>query len=135
QLQGGRGEIIDAAISPLITRRDDALGATARDLGRRGVSGSLRGDALANVDTRFGEAIADARGRATSQQVASEAGLFQLIDALNQEELAQELSSLGLSSAAISAALAGGARKGTASSFDPAGSIGNLLFGVGSILP
>lgn len=131
RLEGTRAELasnenpfIQARVNPLLARAAEGRGALSRSLVRRGLGGSsLYSSGLGNYDAAVGREIGDQRALATQEaldaRTAMDQGIynsalsalqaFQSLDsqeqAIAQQNLQQELASLGLSASDTSAAL------------------------------
>lgn len=124
ELASNENPFIQARVNPLLARAAEARGSLSRGLTRRGLAGSsLYSSGLGNYDAQVGREIGDQRALATSEALASRIGLdtqiynsavssvqaLQGLDAQEQsiaaQNLAQELSTLGLGQADINGIL------------------------------
>jgi hypothetical protein len=154
-LQGNQSPFIQARVNPLLQQQAQQTGQLQTSLGMRGLSGSSFGDqALTNLNTDYGRAIGDQAALATQDTLNAQTGvagqMFNAAGANNQQnmaldtsiqgtagqDLAQELSALGLAPADIGAilnsgVLAGNAGQNYASNIGQSiGSMGNLFTGL-----
>ena len=131
-LGSARGELVDARVNPLIRRLSGLPGQQRRSLAQRNVFGSIPENLVAATERDVAQTIGEARTLATQDAITQEANLLQGLRAAGQDQLAQELSLLGLSNQAIAAI-----SQSQTTRKDPnlGQGIGNLLFGLGSILP
>lgn len=151
RFRGNANEFVQARVSPLERVLDAQIAGVARDFARRNVTGSipagfltgLRADAERQISEERARAVQDALG-AEQSILAQRAGLAaprtQAISQgaqLAQQQLAEELSALGLGQEAIRTIIASQlpqSTTGSGTSSDPAGGLGGLLLGIGSIL-
>src|SRR5690606_2235389 len=144
-------EFIQARVSPLERVLDAQIAGVARDFARRNVTGSIPAGFLTGLRADAERQISEERARAVQDALAAEqsilaqrAGLAtprtQAISQgaqLAQQQLAEELSALGLGQEAIRTIIASQlpqSTTGSGTSSDPAGGLGGLLLGIGSIL-
>lgn len=128
QLQGNQNALVTAAQAPLMQQQAMQSGALQKDLGLRGLSGSsFGGQALTNLNTDYATAIGNTGANALNASLQAQAGIagqqFGASQAFNQgglqldqaqqgvagQDLAQELSALGLTQADIGSILGSGA--------------------------
>lgn len=128
QLQGNQNALVTAAQAPILQQQASQSGALQSDLGLRGLSGSSFGNqALTNLNTDYSTAAGNAGVNALQTSLGAQAGIagqqFGASQALNQgnlqidqqqqgvagQDLAQELSALGLSQADVGSILQSGA--------------------------
>jgi len=134
-LGSARGELVDARVNPLIRRLSGLPGQQRRDLARRNVFGSISQNQVAATEGDVAQRISEARTLATQDALTQEANLLQSLRAAGQDQLAQELSLLGLSVSAIQTIVGSQVSTGATTTTPNQGQgIGNLLFGVGSLL-
>lgn len=128
QLQGNQNALVKAAQDPLRQSQAQQAGALQMDLGQRGLSGSSFGNAaLTNLNTDYGTAIGNSGANALQSSLGAQLGVagqqFGAAQSANQgglvldqqqqgvagQNLAQELSALGLTQADIGSILNAGA--------------------------
>lgn len=130
-LGSARGKLVDARVNPLIRRLSGLPGQQRRELSRRNVFGSISQNQVAATERDVAQSIGEARTLATQDALTQEANLLQSLRAAGQDQLAQELSLLGLSNQAIAAI---SQSQTTTTTPNQGQGIGNLLFGFGSLL-
>lgn len=151
RFRGNANEFIQARVSPLERVLDAQIAGVARDFARRNATGSIPAGFLTGLRADAERQISEERARAVQDALAAEqsilaqrAGLAaprtQAISQgaqLTHQQLAQELAALGLGQEAIRTIIASQlpqSTTGSGTSSDPAGGLGGLLLGIGSIL-
>lgn len=129
RVQGENSSFVQAAINPLIERLAPLVGNLQQSLGRRNVRGSIGDQQIRNARTDVARTINDQRLKAEQQGISNTGSILTNLRGLNQDELQQELSSLGLSQNTVNSVISSQLPSGqTTTSPNDGSGLGNLLF-------
>ncbi len=150
QLQSNQNPFMQARVNPLLQQQAQQQGALATSNNLRGIAGSSFGNqAMTNLNTDYGRAIGDQGALATQESLGAQTGIMGNLYTANvgnigqqfgmdqqysnvaDQNLAQELSALGLSQADVGSIL-GANSQSMAANQNYLGGLGRSLSGLGS---